>query len=756
MMSDQTEIIAQLQQEIRQLHEELATQVQAEENLRLTYNKIEAQNMQRSQALYISEQRLLLAMRGANVGLWDWNLDTDEVYYSPLWKSMLGYGESELEDTLDTWAALVSLDDREWVLDKVHNYITGRTDSFEVEMRMNHKLGHEVYVLSRAFVVRHDSDQKPAHLVGTHFDLSERKKAESFDEKHTNILEMIATGRPASNIYDAIALMYEERHSGLRCSMLELHGNKLMHGGAPSLPKVYCDALNGLEYGSNVGSCGTSTFTGKRVLVENIEMDQKWEKIKHLALPHGMRCCWSEPIKNSSGTVLGAFGMYYNHIALPNQKELVDLESAARLAGIIMERVLSEKELNHYRKNLEELVATRTLELEEAKREAENANQAKGLFLANMSHEIRTPMNAIIGMTHLALEADLTKTQENYVSKANQSAKNLLGIINNILDFSKIEAGKLDFEEADFQINDVIDNVINIVKLEAQKNAIQIEAEVNQDVPLNIRGDSFRVSQVLTNLVINAVKFSKPGERVLVNIALKDDIESSIVLHFSVSDSGIGLTGEQQQKLFQPFSQADNSTTRLYGGTGLGLAISKKITEEMGGEIWADSEANIGSTFHFTVHLKKCIGDAPVRESVYIDDEANAFTIANRLRGAKLLLVDDNAINRELAKVLLMEKGAIIETACNGEEALEILDRQLFDCVLMDCQMPVMDGYETTLKIRHHKKFNDLPVVAMTANAMKGEREKVLAVGMNDHIAKPFEPDVMFKTIAKWIKLNSE
>ncbi len=322
---------SQLLEEIQRLHTELAVVNQMAEN--------------RTASLYISEERFSLAMRGANDGLWDWNLETDEVYYSPRWKSMLGYGEDELANDLNTWASLVHPDDKDVVLEKVQNYMVGRADSFEVEMRMHHKDGHEVYVLSRAFLVTRGSDGKPVRLVGTHIDITERKIAEVFDTKNAEILEMIAIGRSASDIYDAIALMYEARYAGMRCSMLELDDNKLLHGGAPSLPKEYCDAVHGLEYGPSVGSCGTSTYTGQRVLVENIETDPKWRKIKHYALPHGMRSCWSEPIKASSGKVLGAFGMYYNHPALPNKEELHDLISAARLAGIVMERDQAQKRI---------------------------------------------------------------------------------------------------------------------------------------------------------------------------------------------------------------------------------------------------------------------------------------------------------------------------------------------------------------------------------------------------------------------------
>jgi diguanylate cyclase (GGDEF)-like protein/PAS domain S-box-containing protein len=330
-MSNSNKSRSLLLEENQQLRTELAT-------VKLTTEK-------RTTELYKSEERFSLAMRGANDGLWDWNLETDEVYYSPRWKSMLGYGENELKNTLSAWTSLVHPDDKDMVLEKVQDYIAGRNDSFEVEMRMHHKNGHEIFVLSRAFLVTRESDGKPVRLVGTHVDITDRKKVEAFDDKNAEILEMIAIGRPATDIYDAIALMYEDRHPGLRCSMLELHGNKLLHGGAPSLPKEYCEAVHGLKNGPSVGSCGTSTYTGKRVLVENIDTDPKWDKIKHVALPHGMCSCWSEPIMSSRGDVLGAFGMYYNHPALPNEEESNDLKSAARLASIVMERDQAQKRI---------------------------------------------------------------------------------------------------------------------------------------------------------------------------------------------------------------------------------------------------------------------------------------------------------------------------------------------------------------------------------------------------------------------------
>ncbi len=326
----------------------VSTPALLEENKQLRSSLVELKltTQKHTAELQAREERFALAMRGSTDGLWDWNLETDEVYYSAGWQSMLGYAEGELEQDFSTWEKLVHTDDKEIVLEAVDSYLRGHMDPFEVEFRMLHKQGHVVYILSRGFSV-FSEEGKPIRLVGTHVDISERKKAEIFNHRTASILEMIARGKPAFEIYDAIALMYEERHPGMRCSMLELEDGKLLHGGAPSLPGEYCDAVHGLKNGPNVGSCGTSTYTGKRCVVENIETDPKWVDIKHVALPHGMRCCWSEPIKNSRDEVLGAFGMYYDFPALPDESESEDLTSAARLAGIVMERDQDHKRIQH-------------------------------------------------------------------------------------------------------------------------------------------------------------------------------------------------------------------------------------------------------------------------------------------------------------------------------------------------------------------------------------------------------------------------
>ncbi|MGB0496121.1 MAG: bifunctional diguanylate cyclase/phosphodiesterase [Kangiellaceae bacterium] len=320
-----------------------------EENQRLHSELASLRKSQdvRAAKLYESEEQFALALRSANDGLWDWNLETDEVYYSPRWKSMLGYREDEMDNSIASWAEIVHPEEKGAVIRDVQNYIVDNANTFEVEMRLLHKKGHYIDVRSRGLKVLDSNGAKPVRIIGTHVDITQLKKAKLFDKRHAKILEMIAKGESASKIYIEIALLYEEQHSGMRCSMLELEGNKLLHGGAPSLPKVYCEAVDGLQNGPEVGSCGASTYTGKRVIVENIETDPKWSKLKETALPHGMRCCWSEPIKNTNDEVLGAFGMYYDHPALPTKEELMHLESAARLAGIVMERDQNQKRIKY-------------------------------------------------------------------------------------------------------------------------------------------------------------------------------------------------------------------------------------------------------------------------------------------------------------------------------------------------------------------------------------------------------------------------
>lgn len=594
----------------------------------------------------------------------------------------------------------------------VQEMLDGQRDTYQMEKRYKHQKGYEVLAQLNVSLVR-GSDGKPLHFVSQVQDITERKTA----ERQLNKLSLAVDQSPESI--------------------------------------VITDIDDRIEY-VNEAFVKTTGYTREEITGKNprLLVSDKTPPERLIAMSEAIKSgsTWKGELYNANKN--GSDLIVYAIVTPLRQPDGSISHYVSVQEDITIKKRLGE-ELDQHRHHLEDLVVSRTVELASAQQQAEAANQAKSNFIANMSHEIRTPMNGVLGMTYLALAATKDPKLRDYLQKIHLSGQHLLHIVDDILDFSKIEAGKMNLEAIDFSLPQLLKNIVNMMSSKIAARNLTLHVDIDEQISTQLRGDPHRLSQILINYTNNAIKFTERGE---INIFVRklNNTPSGCILRFEVEDTGIGMTKDQQELLFKSFQQADSSTTRKYGGTGLGLAISKQLTTLMGGEVGVLSVLGQGSTFWFTARLEQAISVLP-----QIADSLDAQTSSYRLQrlseirgGLRVLVAEDNPFNQQIATELLEAVHFTVLLAENGQQAIDLLKHEKVDCILMDIQMPIMGGLEASRILRDMPGLTDLPIIAITANAMHEDRLHCLAAGMNDFISKPFAPELFYNTLTRWLSAD--
>lgn len=633
------------------------------------------------------ESRFRKAFEKIGDNVWEHDFSTGKTYFSNTKNHVLGYTLDEFTDNANLWWDRTYGDDRILLDQNDSKYRRGEIDHHILEYRIVHKDGSIRWVMDRGVVIEQSKDNKPLKIIGTHTDITERKQAEELLQREEQ--------------------KYRSIIANMNLGLLEVDTEE----NVIFTNQSFCD-MSGYEYEELLGKRASHIY----VKEENIELIESKNEARKKASLHayeiavknkrGQLRWWlisGAPRYNDAGDLVGSIGI---HLDITDQKQL-------------------------------------EIDLIEAREQAEESTRSKEVFLANMSHEIRTPMNAILGMTHQLTKTKLDSKQLFYLDTINSASENLLVIINDILDLSKIEAGKLNLECIGFEAKSVLSRAMQVMMHKAEEKGLSITNSIC-DTALSpvLMGDPYRLNQVLLNLISNAIKFTEKGCVDLSCTVIEDTSLNQVIL-IEVKDTGIGMDEMFVTNLFEKFSQEDVSVTRQYGGTGLGMSICKDLIELMGGEIIVQSKKGEGTSVAIKVEFAKgTMHDLPAKETFLINNDM--------LSNKKILVVDDNNMNRLVAKTILSNFGAITLEAINGREAVDLLKQQDIDLVLMDIQMPVMGGMEATRIIRKEVS-QTLPVIALTANAIKGDNEKCLDGGMNAYLSKPFKEEDLLHIVSFWL-----